>query len=96
MDTEQRKVSENNEIIDHLEAVREIIVGKCARCGGASCMGCLFDSFDRGMIPASIDRAISLMNHVPNERKGIVAHGQERHRERDAKWREFTSRGDSQ
>lgn len=96
MDIEQRKVYENNEIIDHLEAVREIIAGKCVRCGGASCMGCLFDSFDRGMIPASIDRAISLMNHVPNERKGIVSRGQERHREREAKWREFTSRGDSQ
>ena len=96
MDIEQRKLSENNEIIDHLEAVRRIIADKCARCGGGGCMGCLFDSFDRGMIPAAIDRALNLMSHVPNERREIVASGQERHQEREAKWREIANQGDSQ
>ena len=95
-DVEQRKLSENNEIIDHLEAVRKILTDKCTRCGGSGCMGCLFDSFDRGMIPASIDRAIDLMSHVQNERREIVASGRKRHNEREAKWREIANQGDSQ
>lgn len=91
MDVEQRKVAENNEILDHLEAVHKIISEKCARCSGGSCMGCLFDSIDRGMIPASIDRAMNLMSQVPNERKEIVACGQKRHHRREAKWCEIAN-----
>lgn len=39
------KTVENDEIIDHIEAIRGIVERKCARCGGAmsGSMGCLFD-----------------------------------------------------
>lgn len=96
MDAEQRKIEENNEIIDHLEAAQRLIAAKCARCGGRGCMGCLFDSFDRGTIPALFDRAASLMSHVPNERKDIVAQRQKQHHEREAKWSEIASKGNSE
>ena len=83
------KQDENNQIIDHAEAIRAIVERKCARCGGGmqGCMGCLFDSFDRGMIPASLDRIIDLMGHMPNDRPEAVAAGKRRHGEREAKWR---------
>lgn len=83
------KTAENNEIIDHVEAVRAIVERKCARCGGgmSGCMGCLFDSFDRGMVPASLDRIIDLMGHMPNDRPDAVAEGRRRYGEREATWR---------
>ena len=86
---EELRLSENDEIIDHAEAIREIVERKCARCRGgmSGCMGCLFDSSDRGMIPASLDRILDLMGHVPNDRYDAVAAGKRRHAEREAKWR---------
>ena len=40
METIERvRLDENNAIIDHLEAVRQIVREMCARCGGM-CMGC--------------------------------------------------------
>lgn len=94
---EELKLSENDEIIDHAEAIREIVGRKCARCGGgmSGCMGCLFDSFDRGMIPASLDRIIDLMGHMPNDRPDAVAAGKRRHGEREAKWRKIREREQS-
>ena len=83
--------SENNEIIDHLEAVRAIVGRKCARCGGgmAGCMGCLFDSLDRGMIPAALDRMLDLMVNMPNDRQEAVSEGRRRHCDRETKWRKM-------
>lgn len=43
--SEQVWLDENNAIIDHLEAVRQIVAKKCARCG-SMCMGCAFDTLD--------------------------------------------------
>ena len=86
---EELKLSENDEIIDHAEAIRKIGERKCARCGGgmAGCMGCLFDSLDRGMIPASLDRILDLMGLMANDRPDAVAAGKRRHADREAKWR---------
>lgn len=42
---EQVRLDENNAIIDHLEAVRQIVEEMCVRCGGM-CMGCAFDTLD--------------------------------------------------
>ena len=88
---EELKFSENNEIIDHAEAIREIVERKCARCDGgmSGCMGCLFDSFDRGMIPAALDRILDFMGHMPNDRPDAVAAGKRRHGEREAKWQKI-------
>lgn len=88
IDDESQKRSENNEIIDHIEAVRAIVGRKCARCGGgmAGCMGCLFDSSDRGMVPASLDRMLNLLGNMPNDRREVVAAGKRRHADREAKW----------
>ena len=83
--SEEAKRQENNEII----AVRAIIEGRCKRCGGgmSGCMGCLFDAFDRGMIPASLDRILDLMSNMPNDKREFVAEGSKRHNERETKWR---------
>ncbi len=91
MDNDLLKRSENNDIVDHLEAIREIISHKCARCNGnaSGCMGCLFDSLDLGMIPALLDKALDLMALLPNDRQEMVRSGRKRHRERKAKWREI-------
>lgn len=95
IDDESQKRSENNEIIDHIEAVRAIVGRKCARCGGgmAGCMGCLFDSLDRGMIPASLDCMLNLMGNIPNDRKEAIAEGRRRHGDREAKWRKIFANG---
>ena len=89
MDNDLLKRSENNDIVDHLEAIREIISRKCARCNGNGCMGCLFDTLDSGMIPALLDKALDLMCLLPNDRQEAVRAGRNRHRERKAKWREI-------
>ena len=88
MSEEEAKRQENNEIIEHVIATRAIIEGKCKRCGGgmSGCMGCLFDTFDRGMIPAALDRILDLMANVPNDRREIVAEGIKRYNERETKW----------
>lgn len=85
------KLAENNEIIDNADAIRRIVAKKCARCdsGMSGCMGCVFDSFDRGMIPALIDRIFDLMGNVPNERHEIITVGRKSYAEREAKWREI-------
>ena len=85
------KSAENNEIIDHVEAIREIVERKCARCGGgiSGCMGCLFDSFNRWMIPASLDSILNLMGFMDNDRPDAVAGGKRRHAEREGKWRKI-------
>jgi hypothetical protein len=87
--SEEAKRQENNEIIEHIIAVRAIIEGKCKRCGGgmSGCMGCLFDAFDRGMIPASLDRILDLMSNMPNDKREFVAEVSKRHNERETKWR---------
>ena len=89
MDNDLLKRGENNDIVDHLEAIREIISRKCARCNGNGCMGCLFDSIDNGMIPALLDKAFDLMSHLPNDRQNVVRAGRMRYQERKAKWREI-------
>ena len=83
--SEEAKCQENNEIIEHIIAVRAIIEGKYKRCGGgmSGCMGCLFDAFDRGMIPASLDRILDLMSNMPNDKREFVAEGSKRHNERE-------------
>ena len=88
MSSEETKRQENNEIIEHVVAVRAIIEGKCKRCGGgmSGCLGCLFDTFDRGMIPASLDRILDLMSNMPNDKREFVAEGSKRHNERETKW----------
>lgn len=85
---EELKISENDEIIDHIEAIREIVERKCARCrsGISGCMGCLFDSLDRGMVPAALDRMLDLLGNMPNDRREVVAAGKRRHADREAKW----------
>ena len=98
MDTESLKKdenNENNEIIDHAEAIRKIVAQKCARCGGgmSGCMGCLFDTFDRGMIPAALDRILNLMGQMPNDRPDAIAAGTRRHDERERNWRMIQERG---
>ena len=90
MDHELLKRQENNEIIDHVEAIREIVSRKCARCNGRmGCMGCLFDSLDLAMIPALLDGILGLMRIVPNERKSQIHAGCMRHHERKATWRKI-------
>jgi hypothetical protein len=91
MDNELLKRTENNDIVDHLEAIREIISRKCARCNGNGCMGCLFDSIDSDMFPALLDKAFDLMSHLPNDRHDVVRAGQKRHQECKAKWNEIRS-----
>ena len=91
MDNDLLKRGENNDIIDHLEAIREIVSRKCARCDSNGCMGCLFDSLDSDMIPALLDKAFDLMTLLPNDRQEVVRAGWERHRERKAKWSEIRS-----
>lgn len=88
MPNEDVKRQENNEIIDHLNAVREIIERECNRCEGgmSGCMGCIFDAFARGMIPASLDQILHLMSNMANDRRGIVAEGSNRYHERETKW----------
>lgn len=85
---ESRKQTENNEIIDHVEAIRSIVAGKCARCGEAmpGCMGCLFDPLDRGMVPALLDRILYLMSNMPNVRHQAIDKGVCRYNEREAEW----------
>lgn len=91
---EELKLSENDEIIDHIEAIREIVERKCARCrsGMSGCMGCLFDSSDRGMVPASLDRILDLMGLMDNDRPDAVAAGKRRHADREAKLRKILER----
>ena len=86
------RVDENNDIIDHAETIREIISLKCSRCNQPGCMGCLFDSLDRDMIPAMLDKILSLMAHLPNERQTVVKAGQRRHQERKETWHEITEK----
>lgn len=90
---EMTKLLENNEIIDHAEAIRKIVAKKCARCRGDAngCMGCLFDSLDREMIPAMIDKLLSSMAMLPNAREAVVAQGKERSKKREETWREIES-----
>lgn len=83
--TEEARVNENNAIIDHLEAVRQIVGVKCARCGGM-CMGCAFDTLDQGMFPAHIDEAIALMRHLNNDRREAIMRAEHRIQERRAAW----------
>ena len=91
MTYEELKLSENDEIIGHVEAIRAIVERKCARCGGgmSGCMGCLFDRFDRGMIPALLDRIIDYMGNMPNNQPNAVAAGRRRHSEREANWKKI-------
>ena len=88
MSSEEVKRQENNEIIEHIIAVRTISERKCKRCGGgmSGCMGCLFETFDRGMIPASLDRILNLMSKMPNDKREFVVEGSKRHNERESKW----------
>ena len=83
--------NENNAIIDHLEAVRRIVAGKCARCGG-QCMGCVFDGLDSGMFRAHLDAALALMAHLPNSRNEVVAEATQRQRQRQKAWQKFSDK----
>ena len=94
MDNDLLRSRENNDIIDHAEAIRVIVSQKCARCNGAGCMGCLFDSLDCDMIPAMLDKILNLMAHLPNERQNVVNAGRRRYQERKQTWREITSKKD--
>lgn len=93
MDKESFRIAENNEIIDHIEAVRAIVDRKCARCapGINGCMGCTFDPLSRDCIPAAIDRILDLMGRMPNDRRDVIAAGSEKHRQREARWRAIMS-----
>ena len=93
MDKESFRIAENNEIIDHIEAVRAIVDRKCARCapGINGCMGCTFDPLSRDCIPAAIDRILYLMGHMPNDRRDVIAAGSEKHGQREARWRAIMS-----
>lgn len=82
---EQVRLNENNAIIDHLEAVRQIVKEKCARCGGM-CMGCAFDTLDQGMFPAHIDEALALICHLNNDRREAIADAEYRIQKRKAAW----------
>lgn len=97
MTDEEGKIVENDSIVDHVEAIREIVERKCGRCGRggpSGCMGCLFDSLDPGMVPGMLDRILDLMGWVPNERREAIAAGQKRNREREARWRRMTGGDD--
>ena len=85
MASDALRIVENNEIIEHVEAIRTIVERKCRSCdpGINGCMGCLFDSIDRRMIPAALDRILDLMHHMPNDRHDIIAAGRERHAQRE-------------
>ena len=87
------KIAENNEIIDHIEAVRAIVMRKCNRCVPDinGCMGCRFDPLSRDCIPAAIDRIIYLMGQMPNDRRDVIAVGSDHHSQREARWREIMS-----
>ena len=93
MEVESVRVAENNEIIDHIEAVRAIVDRKCARCapGINGCMGCTFDPLSRDCIPAAIDRVLYLMGQMSNDRRDVIAAGSEKHRQREASWRAIMS-----
>ncbi|MBO7181698.1 MAG: hypothetical protein J6V91_02810 [Kiritimatiellae bacterium] len=82
---EQVRLDENNAIIDHLEAVRQIVREKCAQCGGM-CMGCAFDTLDQGMVPAHIDEALALMYYSNNDRREAIADAEYRIQKRKAAW----------
>lgn len=86
MDIDLLRRRENNEIIDHVEAIREIISQKCSRCNDFWCMGCTFDTVDSATIPAMLDNIIDLMGHVPNDRVKTVKSGQRNHQKRKAFW----------
>lgn len=86
------RLDENNAIIDHLEAVRQIVAKKCARCGGM-CMGCAFDTLDQGMFPAHIDAAIALMYHFNNDRREVIASAERRIQKRKEAWDKISKRG---
>ncbi|MGN0844343.1 MAG: hypothetical protein ACI4QT_03885 [Kiritimatiellia bacterium] len=64
MKTEDREIAENNEMIDHVEAIRELVERKCSRCKSSgkaySCMGCVFQSYvdDADAVPACLDRIL--------------------------------------
>lgn len=91
---EELKIAENDEIVDHVEAIREIIERKCFRCGGggpSGCMGCLFDSLAPGMVPGMLDHILDLMGRVPNGRREVIGAGKERHRNREERWRRMTN-----
>jgi hypothetical protein len=85
MSIQEERIVENNAIIDHLVAVRQIVAKKCARCGGM-CMGCAFDTLDQGMIPAHIDEALALMRHLNNDRREAIADAECRIQKRKAAW----------
>ncbi|MBR5591812.1 MAG: hypothetical protein IKW38_04655 [Kiritimatiellae bacterium] len=88
---EQVRLDENNAIIDHLEAVRQIVAKKCARCNGM-CMGCAFDTLDQGMFPAHIDAALALMRHFNNDRREVINSAERRIQKRKAAWDEISKR----
>lgn len=87
------KRQENNDIIDHLEAVRRIVERKCSRCNGM-CMGCLFSSLDVGMIPGMLDKMLDLMHLMPNDRSEIIQEAHLRHSEREEEWRRIFKGGE--
>ena len=89
---EQVRLDENNAIIDHLEAVRQIVAKKCARCNGM-CMGCAFDTLDQGMLPAHIDEALALMYHFNTDRREVIASAERRIQKRKAAWDKISKRG---
>ena len=93
MDKEALRIAENNEIIDHIDAVRAIVARKCKRCVPDinGCMGCRFDPLSRDCIPAAIDRILYLMGQMSNDRRDVIAAGCERHSQRDARWRAIMS-----
>lgn len=80
MDLDHLRRKENNDIIDHVEAIREIISRKCTRCNGFECMGCIFfpilpdestdfSSLRNGdSIPSLLNMVLELMKNVPNDR----------------------------
>jgi hypothetical protein len=84
MSIQEERIVENNAIIDHLVAVREIVARKCARCKEGGCMGCIFDELDANLMPTSINRLIALMKYLPNERQAVVMDAELRERERKA------------
>jgi hypothetical protein len=90
---EQVRLDENNAIIDHLEAVRQIVREKCARCGGM-CMGCVFDTLDEGHFSAHIDAALALMRHFNNDRREVIASAEHRIQKRKAAWAEIRAKQD--
>ncbi len=91
--TEDVRLNENNAIIDHLEAVRQIVAKKCARCGGM-CMGCVFDTLDEGHFSAHIDAALALMRHFKNDRREVIASAKHRIQKRKAAWAEIRGEKD--